>query len=320
MLQCSPKCPTVRRQLREEVKKAGWTDDYVRNIVDVRRVDIARDLEGRLGRQVKSDRRGKRPGPGKRVTQELKAISRSEKARQKDPTPQDLVRVTDHEQPIAEVGWRKDDIQEPVASLKQESIYYTEERQIARVDPIRKISPKESKPQRDQSPISQIVTAPIEDETRFVQKRGEVVAEAAAAYRETPKSKVVDYEIPGPSKIVDKKVIKGRDDSPDNYYKYTPKEVSNGWPHEDCDETCPAGILKERAEKLLGDGQRRAVRYSTIGQRYFDDVCTCSLPCMIQNLRKDPFVRSIIVSTIFFALGIKLCSELHGWYIPISAE
>lgn len=292
MLQCSPKCPTVRRQLREEVKKAGWTDDYVRNIVDVRRVDIARDLEGRLGRQVKSDRRGKRPGPRKRVTQELKAISRSERERQKDPTTQDLVRVTDYEQPIAEIGWRKDDIQEPVASLKQESIYYTEERQIARVDPIRKISPKESrlqrdqsprkispkesrlrrdqspkkispkesrlrrdqsprkispeesKLQRDQSPISQIVTAPIEDETRFVQKRAEVTVDAAAAYRETPKSKVVDYEIPGPSKIVDKKVIKGRDDSPDNYYKYTPKEVSNDWPHEDCDETCPAGILK----------------------------------------------------------------------------
>lgn len=53
------------------------------------------------------------------------------------------------------------------------------------------------------------------------------------------------------------------------------------------------------------------------GTNYFDDVCTCSLSCVIRALKDDSFVRSILASAALFTLGLKLCMELDSWYLPI---
>ncbi|XP_076649552.1 uncharacterized protein LOC143357156 isoform X1 [Halictus rubicundus] len=53
------------------------------------------------------------------------------------------------------------------------------------------------------------------------------------------------------------------------------------------------------------------------GTRYFDNVCTCSLSCIVRSLKEDSFVRSIIASVALFTFGLKLCTEFDAWYLPI---
>lgn len=53
------------------------------------------------------------------------------------------------------------------------------------------------------------------------------------------------------------------------------------------------------------------------GTSYFDDICTCSLSCVIRALKNDSFIRSTLTSLALFAVGLKLCSELDAWYLPI---
>ncbi|XP_035721262.1 uncharacterized protein LOC118441237 isoform X1 [Vespa mandarinia] len=325
MLSCSPKCPTLRRQIREEVKKSGWTDEYMRNIVDVQRVDIAEDWD----RKVKPDpRKGTRRIPInslRRITEEP-TIEHDERYKEKDKRAdypnkivQNSIRITDYKEVID-----KDEI--PLASLKQETIYYTEEREITRrASPliVERISPEVLKPQ---IPKEKQIESPIEDQVY----EEEQVDDTAIIYSRID-SKEIDHKeisrIPPDRKItikeqerigekVDDKIkIKRRDDSPDSYYKYTPKELPSDWPHDGCDEACLARVLKEHAEKLLQEKKKKD-RYLTTGLSYFDDVCTCSLSCMICNLKKDRFVCSILTSAILFSFGIKLCSELYGWYLP----
>jgi len=56
--------------------------------------------------------------------------------------------------------------------------------------------------------------------------------------------------------------------------------------------------------------------YLTKGFSYFEDVCTCSLACMMYTLSRDPFVKKIFASLALFTVGLKLCSELNAWEIP----
>ncbi|XP_043676087.1 uncharacterized protein LOC122632876 [Vespula pensylvanica] len=320
MLSCPPQCPTLRRQIREEVKKSGWTDEYMRNIIDVQRVDITEDWD----RKVKPDPRKrirKVPlDPSKRVTREP-AIEYDDRYKEKpkrkeypDKIVQNSIRITDVKEVID-----KDEI--PLASLKQETIYYTEEKEIARVAPlVKKVSPEVSRPG---IPKERRVERPIEER---VYDEEQVKDTAAIQYRIDSEEIDDSSRIPVDSKITvkdqekpriadDKIKIKRRDDSPDSYYKYTPKELSTDWPRDGCDEACLARVLKERAERLLEE-KKKDDRYLTTGLSYFDDVCTCSLSCMIHTLKKDRFVRGILTSAILFSLGIKLCSELYGWYLP----
>ncbi|KAL6442034.1 hypothetical protein ACFW04_002398 [Cataglyphis niger] len=85
-----------------------------------------------------------------------------------------------------------------------------------------------------------------------------------------------------------------------------------------CDETCP--FVKEQKERFmckLKERQRIIDHYYlTKGFNYFEDVCTCSLACMVYALSRDPFVRSVFASLALFAVGLKLCSELDAWEMP----
>ncbi|XP_018306368.1 uncharacterized protein [Mycetomoellerius zeteki] len=85
-----------------------------------------------------------------------------------------------------------------------------------------------------------------------------------------------------------------------------------------CEETCP--LVKEQKERIM---RKLKIRqrivdhyYLTKGFSYFEDVCTCSLACMVYTLSRDPFVKSIFASLALFAVGLKLCSELDAWEMP----
>ncbi|XP_025162846.1 uncharacterized protein LOC105183887 isoform X2 [Harpegnathos saltator] len=85
-----------------------------------------------------------------------------------------------------------------------------------------------------------------------------------------------------------------------------------------CDETCPlVQEQKERIMRKLEERQRIVDHYYlTKGFSYFEDVCTCSLACVLYTLSRDQFVRSIFASLALFAVGLKLCSELDAWEMP----
>ncbi|KAL2724489.1 calponin homology domain-containing protein -like [Vespula squamosa] len=330
MLSCPPQCPTLRRQIREEVKKSGWTDEYMRNIIDVQRVDIAEDWDRKVKPDPRTIIRRIPLGPPTRVTEEP-TVEHDDRYKEKptrkdypDKIVQNSIRITDFKEVID-----KDEI--PLASLKQETIYYTEEKEIARVAPlVKRISPEVSRPgipkeRRIERPIVDRTydegrlddTAAIQyradtgaiqyrTDTGAIQYRADIEAiDDGESPRIPPDSKriVKDQERRKIKNVDDKTKIKRRDDSPDSYYKYTPKELPTDWPQD------------EHAEKLL-QKKKKDDRYLATGLSYFDDVCTCSLSCMIHNLKKDRFVRSILASAILFSLGIKLCSELYGWYLP----
>ncbi|XP_020292203.1 titin-like isoform X2 [Pseudomyrmex gracilis] len=90
-------------------------------------------------------------------------------------------------------------------------------------------------------------------------------------------------------------------------------------PAEDaCDETCPLiQKQKELIARKLEERQRIVDNYYlTKGFSYFEEVCTCSLACVIYNLSRDSFVKSIFASLALFAVGLKLCSELDAWEMP----
>ncbi|XP_029171370.1 uncharacterized protein LOC114940790 [Nylanderia fulva] len=75
--------------------------------------------------------------------------------------------------------------------------------------------------------------------------------------------------------------------------------------------------IVERIMRKLKERQRVVDHYRlTKGFSYFEDVCTCSLACMVYTLSKDPFVRSVFASLALFAVGLKLCSELDAWEMP----
>ncbi|XP_032673023.1 probable serine/threonine-protein kinase kinX [Odontomachus brunneus] len=85
-----------------------------------------------------------------------------------------------------------------------------------------------------------------------------------------------------------------------------------------CDDTCPLiNQQKERIMRKLEERQRIVDHYYlTKGFSYFEDVCTCSLACVLYTLSRDQFVRSIFASLALFAVGLKLCSELDAWEMP----
>ncbi|EGI65412.1 hypothetical protein G5I_06083 [Acromyrmex echinatior] len=106
-------------------------------------------------------------------------------------------------------------------------------------------------------------------------------------------------------------------------------------PAEDaCEETCPLVkeqkgkqfvYLQEKNSVLVFQRIMRKLKmrqrivdhyYLTKGFNYFEDVCTCSLACMVYTLSRDPFVKSIFASFALFAIGLKLCSELDAWEMP----
>lgn len=75
--------------------------------------------------------------------------------------------------------------------------------------------------------------------------------------------------------------------------------------------------IAERIMRKLKIRQRIVDHYYlTKGFSYFEDVCTCSLACMVYTLSRDPFVKSIFASLALFAVGLKLCSELDAWEMP----
>ncbi|XP_011882445.1 PREDICTED: zonadhesin-like [Vollenhovia emeryi] len=99
----------------------------------------------------------------------------------------------------------------------------------------------------------------------------------------------------------------------------TTEQIVSRKPEKDaCEETCPlAKEQKERIMRKLKVRQRVVDHYYlTKGFSYFEDVCTCSLACMVYTLSRDPFVKSIFASLALFAVGLKLCSELDAWEMP----
>lgn len=76
-------------------------------------------------------------------------------------------------------------------------------------------------------------------------------------------------------------------------------------------------ISIESIKRKLEERQSAADYYLlNKGSGYFEDVCTCSLSCVVHALKNDSFVRSILASTALFIFGLKLCSELDAWYLP----
>ncbi|EZA61686.1 hypothetical protein X777_09307 [Ooceraea biroi] len=118
--------------------------------------------------------------------------------------------------------------------------------------------------------------------------------------------------------------------------RVVPSKRAPGVVKDACDETCPL-VKEQKGEQLayfqeetsiLFVSRKRIIRklkerqrvvdhyYLTKGFSYFEDVCTCSLACMVYSLGRDPFVRSIFASLTLFAIGLKLCSELDAWEMP----
>lgn len=90
---------------------------------------------------------------------------------------------------------------------------------------------------------------------------------------------------------------------------------------DECDPRCPRRISRKERKRRLEERQRIVDNYLlNKGSGYFDDVCTCSLSCVIRALRDDTFVRSILASALLFTLGVKLCEELDAWYMPIRSS
>ncbi|XP_011689119.1 PREDICTED: titin-like isoform X3 [Wasmannia auropunctata] len=83
-----------------------------------------------------------------------------------------------------------------------------------------------------------------------------------------------------------------------------------------CEESCPLKEQKERIMRKLKIRELVVDHYYLKGFSYFEDVCTCSLACMVYTLSRDPFVKSIFASLALFAVGLKLCSELDAWEMP----
>lgn len=78
-------------------------------------------------------------------------------------------------------------------------------------------------------------------------------------------------------------------------------------------EMIPAEIRRPKLQQR----QRVVDAYLLNKAGYFENVCTCSLSCVVRALRDDTFFRSILRSAVLFTLGIKLCSELDAWYLPV---
>lgn len=74
--------------------------------------------------------------------------------------------------------------------------------------------------------------------------------------------------------------------------------------------------IAERIMRKLKIRELVVDHYYLKGFSYFEDVCTCSLACMVYTLSRDPFVKSIFASLALFAVGLKLCSELDAWEMP----
>ncbi|KOC68711.1 hypothetical protein WH47_06503 [Habropoda laboriosa] len=89
-------------------------------------------------------------------------------------------------------------------------------------------------------------------------------------------------------------------------------------PPDECDSSCPRRISQSNRMRKLEERQRIIDEYLLYkNSGYFEDVCTCSLSCVIRTLKDDSFARSTLLSAALFALGLKLCSELSAWYLPI---
>ncbi|XP_024938709.1 uncharacterized protein LOC112494052 [Cephus cinctus] len=90
--------------------------------------------------------------------------------------------------------------------------------------------------------------------------------------------------------------------------------------HSPCDPECPLKRYKELIKRRTEEKQRKLDRYLIRkGFNYFDNLCTCSVICLFNQLSRDPFVRSLIQSALLFTVGLKLCSELYAWEIPSRA-
>ncbi|XP_033335738.2 uncharacterized protein LOC117225965 [Megalopta genalis] len=87
---------------------------------------------------------------------------------------------------------------------------------------------------------------------------------------------------------------------------------------DECEPTCPRRISRKNRIRKLEERQKIVDTYLlNKGTRYFDNVCTCSLSCIVRALKQDTFVKSIIASVALFAFGMKLCTEFDAWYLPI---
>ncbi|XP_076626870.1 uncharacterized protein LOC143344582 [Colletes latitarsis] len=86
---------------------------------------------------------------------------------------------------------------------------------------------------------------------------------------------------------------------------------------DECDPSCSRRVSRSNKKRKLEERQKLVDAYLlNRGTRYFDDVCTCSLSCILYAMKNDSFVTSILTSVALFTLGLKLCSELDAWYLP----
>ncbi|XP_057318814.1 uncharacterized protein LOC130663551 [Microplitis mediator] len=85
-------------------------------------------------------------------------------------------------------------------------------------------------------------------------------------------------------------------------------------PSTPCDSSCPKQAKLDEERERHQEAVDKFLLHG--GLRYFDDLCHCSLKCLLTQICGDQFVRKTASSTIFFILGVKLCFELEAWYIP----
>ncbi|XP_034934167.1 uncharacterized protein [Chelonus insularis] len=85
-------------------------------------------------------------------------------------------------------------------------------------------------------------------------------------------------------------------------------------PKQRCESSCPSQIIEDEQREMDQAEVDRFVLYG--GLRYFDDLCHCSLKCLLIQIFGDKFVQKTASSAFFFAMGMKLCYELDSWFIP----
>ncbi|XP_067207333.1 probable inactive protein kinase DDB_G0270444 isoform X2 [Linepithema humile] len=168
-----------------------------------------------------------------------------------------------------------------------------------------------------QEALPAVIAKEIPEEPREV--RREISKDAAALYEEIDRERAVrpPREREATTAIPEEREEITIRTAPANSTR-AKRIVSRRAAQDACDETCP--LVKEQKEHIMRKlkEQQRIIDhyYLTKGFSYFEDVCTCSLACMVYTLSRDPFVRSIFASLALFAVGLKLCSELDAWEMP----
>ncbi|XP_076242032.1 uncharacterized protein LOC143184000 isoform X2 [Calliopsis andreniformis] len=281
---CEPRCPVVRAKLKEIVAQAPWIRDE----------EFAANLLGVYPR-----------APGVEfVDKEFVDIKGEVKGKPFDDDF-DHLRVSDSEKDAIEWSLRPGEIRD---ARRQALATKPTPEQLAQIEATERTPKSDSK---DASASTSVTTVSAKDK---------LIATDAAEISDKHTSPTTDYLVEaGVGRPSDALRETGVDPISDPSQRRTTEQRADlAGIRDECVPNCPRRIPRKVRLRKLEERQRIVDNYLlNRGSGYFDDVCTCSLSCVVRALKDDPFVRSMLASLALFALGLKLSVELDAWYLPI---